>query len=115
LVAGRIAQDHRRLTNQVIPKEQTNEPHTQLGIGSAHQMTYRIKLFILVIALVVISNSLLAWANYRQCDTLLQAEIHRKARSIAATTAALLDPATAGAIRQRSTRDFKRSCARYET
>jgi len=102
LVAGRIAQDHRRLTNQVIPKEQTNEPHTQLGIGSAHQMTYRIKLFILVIALVVISNSLLAWANYRQCDTLLQAEIHRKARSIAATTAALLDPATAGAIRQRS-------------
>ena len=65
-------------------------------------MTYRIKLFILVIALVVISNSLLAWANYRQCDTLLQAEIHRKARSIAATTAALLDPATAAAIRQRS-------------
>src|SRR5580704_16861505 len=68
----------------------------------AHQITYRIKLFILVIALLVISNSLLVWANYRQCETLLQAEIHRKARSIAATTAALLDPATAGAIRQRS-------------
>jgi adenylate cyclase len=65
-------------------------------------MRYRMKLFILVIALVVISNSLLAWTSYRQCDTLLQAEIHRKARSIAATTAALLDPATASAIRQRS-------------
>jgi adenylate cyclase len=65
-------------------------------------MTYRMKLFILVITLIVISNSLLAWANYRQCDAMLQAEIHRKARSIAATTAALLDPATVGVIRQRS-------------
>jgi adenylate cyclase len=63
-------------------------------------MTYRMKLFILLSALVVICNGILAWTNYRHCNAMLQAEIHRKARSIAATAAAMIDPATAGTIRQ---------------
>jgi adenylate cyclase len=65
-------------------------------------MTYRVKLFILLIALVVIGNGILAAACYRRCKVLMQAEIHRKARSIAATTAALLNPIVVGAIRQRA-------------
>jgi adenylate cyclase len=63
-------------------------------------MTYRLKVLILLIGLVMVSNGILAWANYRQCDSMLQHEIHRKARSIAATAAALIDPATAAAIRE---------------
>jgi len=65
-------------------------------------MTYRLKLFIALIALVVMSNGVLAGADYRQCNAMLEQEIHRKARSIAATAAAMLDPGTAGVIRQRS-------------
>jgi adenylate cyclase len=65
-------------------------------------MTYRLKVFSLLIALVVISSTILAWVNYRECNTVLKVEIHRKARSIAATAAALLDPGLVAAIRQRN-------------
>lgn len=64
-------------------------------------MTYRLKVFSLLIALVVISSAILALVNYRECNSMLKVEIHRKARSIAATAAALLDPGLVGAIRQR--------------
>src|SRR6266705_6818012 len=65
-------------------------------------MKYRTKLFTLVVALVVITNGLLALASHRQCDTLLHEEVHRKLRSIAATAAALLDPDLTAAIRTRN-------------
>jgi adenylate cyclase len=55
-------------------------------------MSYRTKLLLMLITLVIASNGLLAAVNYRQCDSILKQEIHRKARSIASTTAALLDP-----------------------
>src|SRR5215472_4774039 len=65
-------------------------------------MTYRLKLFVALIALLIISHGILAGTNYRRCNAMLEQEIHRKARSIAATAAAMLDPGTAGVIRQRS-------------
>ncbi|MBV8454313.1 MAG: hypothetical protein JOZ29_18875, partial [Deltaproteobacteria bacterium] len=64
-------------------------------------MTYRTKLFTLLIGLVVISNGLLAGANYHECKSALESEIHRKSRSIAATAAALLDPELVRTIRRR--------------
>jgi adenylate cyclase len=64
-------------------------------------MTYRTKLFTLLIGLVVISNGLLAGANYFACKSTLEMEVHRKSRSIAATAAALLDPELVKTIRRR--------------
>jgi adenylate cyclase len=64
-------------------------------------MTYRAKLFMLLICLVVISNGLLASADYLECKSTLQTEIHRKSRAIAATVAALLDPKIVETIRHR--------------
>jgi len=64
-------------------------------------MTYRMKLFILIIALVVVSNGALAAINYFQCNSLLEVEVHRKARAIASTAAALIEPELVRAIRQR--------------
>lgn len=65
-------------------------------------MTYRRKLFTLLIGLVVISNGLLAGADYLECKSALEMEIHRKSRSIAATAAALLDPELVRTVRRRS-------------
>jgi len=42
-------------------------------------MRYRTKLLITLIGLVVIASGLLASINYLQCESLLRAEIHRKA------------------------------------
>jgi len=70
-------------------------------IRGPRYMTYRTKLFTLLIGLVVISNGLLAGANYFECKAALENEIHRKARSIAATAAALLDPELVRTIRRR--------------
>jgi adenylate cyclase len=64
-------------------------------------MTYRTKLFTLLIGLVVISNGLLAGANYLECKSTLEMEMHRKSRSIVATAAALLDPELVRTIRHR--------------
>ncbi len=61
-------------------------------------MTYRLKLFIVLGLLVVISNGVIAVVNYRHCDRLLRAEIHRKARAIASTVATLIDPAMVAAV-----------------
>ncbi len=55
-------------------------------------MTYRRQLFLLLLALVVVSTGLFAAASYRVCDRLLRHEVHRKVHSIAATTALFLDP-----------------------
>jgi adenylate cyclase len=54
-------------------------------------MTYRFKLFLLLAALVAITNSLLAYVNYQDCQRLLRTEIHRKVRAVASTTALLID------------------------
>jgi adenylate cyclase len=64
-------------------------------------MTYRTKLFTSLIGLVVFSNGLLASANYLECKSTLEVEIHRKTHSIAATAAALLDPDLVKAISRR--------------
>jgi adenylate cyclase len=64
-------------------------------------MTYRAKLFTLLISLFVISNGLLASADYFECKSTLEMEIHRKARSMAATAAALLDPEAVKSIKRR--------------
>lgn len=56
-------------------------------------MTYRRQLFLLLLALVVVSTGLFAAASYRVCDDLLRHEVHRKVHSIAATTALFLDSA----------------------
>ncbi|MGA2411561.1 MAG: adenylate/guanylate cyclase domain-containing protein, partial [Candidatus Binataceae bacterium] len=50
-------------------------------------------LFLLLFALVAVTNGILAYANYQTCQHLLQMEIHRKLRAVASTTATLLDPA----------------------
>ena len=65
-------------------------------------MKYRTKLFFLVVALVVITNALLAFASHRQCNVLLHQEVHRKLRSIAATAAVLLEADHVAAIRTRN-------------
>ena len=65
-------------------------------------MTYRAKLLTLLTCLVVISNGLLASANYVESKSMLEMEIHRKTRSIAATAAALLDPEIVKTIRHRA-------------
>ncbi len=65
-------------------------------------MTYRTKLFTLLICLVVISNGLLASANYLEFKSTLQMEIHRKSRAIAATIAGLLNPEMVESIRHRA-------------
>lgn len=64
-------------------------------------MTYRIKLFVALGSLVAISNGAIAAGSYRRCDRMLRAEIHRKARAIATTTATLVDPAAVAAIDSR--------------
>jgi adenylate cyclase len=61
-------------------------------------MTYRMKLFVWLGSLVVISNGLITAANYRRCNAMLHQEVHRKARAIASTIAALIDPAAVAAI-----------------
>ena len=38
-------------------------------------MTYRFKLFLLLAALVAITNSLLAYVNYQDCQRLLRTDI----------------------------------------
>jgi hypothetical protein len=65
-------------------------------------MTYRTKLFAMLLALVAATGGLLTWANYVKSTGLLQEEVHRKARSIASTAATLLDPDVIKAIRGRS-------------
>jgi hypothetical protein len=65
-------------------------------------MTYRMKLFILIIGLVIVSNGVLAATNYLQCNSMLETEVHRKARSIASTVAALIDPELVKAVQQRT-------------
>src|SRR5713226_2287407 len=65
-------------------------------------MTYRTKLFAMLLALVAVTGGLLTWANYVKSTGLLQEDVHRKARSIASTTAALLDPDAIKALRGRS-------------
>jgi len=65
-------------------------------------MTYRTKLFGMLLALVAAVGGLLTWTNYVKSKGLLQQEVHRKARSIASTTATLLDPDVIKAIRGRS-------------
>ncbi|MGH7931901.1 MAG: adenylate/guanylate cyclase domain-containing protein [Candidatus Binataceae bacterium] len=64
-------------------------------------MSHRTKLFVVLISLVVITNGLLATVNYFQCDSLLRQEFHRKARSIASTASALIDPEAIKMIRHR--------------
>jgi adenylate cyclase len=64
-------------------------------------MNYRTKLMTFLVGLVVLVNGLLAVAEYRRCQELLQQELHRKARAIVSTAAALLDPELVGAIRKR--------------
>jgi adenylate cyclase len=64
-------------------------------------MTHRTKLFVALLSLVLITNGLLAAINYRQCESMLQAEIHRKARSIVSTAAALIDPELVQAVHAR--------------
>jgi adenylate cyclase len=61
-------------------------------------MTYRMKLFVWLGSLVVISSGLITAANYRRCNAMLHQEVHRKARAIASTIAALIDPAAVAAI-----------------
>jgi len=56
-------------------------------------MTYRLKLFLLLFGLVAATNSILAYTNYQSCQRLLEAEIHRKLRAVASTSATLIDPA----------------------
>jgi adenylate cyclase len=63
-------------------------------------MTYRTKLMTLLVALVVLTNTLLAVVSYRRCQRLVEQEVHRKARSIVTTAAALLDPRLVGAIQK---------------
>lgn len=65
-------------------------------------MTYRAKLFLMLGMLVVASNGVIAAVTYRHCDRLLHIEVHRKARAIASTVAALLDPAAVAAISSRT-------------
>ena len=60
-------------------------------------MTYRLKLFVLLAALVAITNGLLTYVNYQDCQHLLRTEIHRKVRAVASTTALLVDPDLAAA------------------
>src|SRR5665213_1507338 len=64
-------------------------------------MTYRKKLFILLGSLVVVSNGIVALASFDHCKHLLRAEIHRKARAVASTIAALLDPKDVAVIDSR--------------
>jgi adenylate cyclase len=64
-------------------------------------MTYRMKLFVVLGSLVVISNGLIAAADYRRCTGMLHAEVHRKGRAIAGTLAALIDPVAVAAIDER--------------
>jgi adenylate cyclase len=66
------------------------------------RMRYRTKLLITLIGLVVIASGLLASINYLQCESLLRAEIHRKARSIASTAAALINPELVRAVQVRA-------------
>jgi adenylate cyclase len=70
--------------------------------GRRQEMTYRAKLFAMLLALVAGAGGLLTWANYAKSTGLLQQEVHRKARSIASTTAILLDPDVIRTIRDRS-------------
>jgi adenylate cyclase len=63
-------------------------------------MTYRRQLFLLLLALVVVSTGLFAGASYRICDRLLRHEVHRKVHSIAATTAMFLNPAIVAQLGQ---------------
>jgi adenylate cyclase len=74
-------------------------PVTKWG---GRRMRYRTKLFIALIGLVVITNGLLASINYLQCESLLQDEVHRKARSIASTAAALINPELVSAVQVRA-------------
>jgi hypothetical protein len=60
------------------------------------------KLFILIIGLVIVSNGVLAATNYLQCNSMLKTEVHRKARSIASTVAALIDSELVKAIQRRT-------------
>ena len=64
-------------------------------------MTYRTKLFVVLVSLVIISSGAIAASNFRRCQRMLHAEIHRKARAIASTAATLLDPALVAAIDSR--------------
>jgi adenylate cyclase len=65
-------------------------------------MTYRRKLLILLLGLIVITNGVVALANFRRCNRMLETEVHRKARAVASTTAALIDPVMIEATRARA-------------
>jgi adenylate cyclase len=64
------------------------------------EMTYRTKLMTLLVGLVVLTNGLLAVVNFHRCHTLIEQEVHRKARSIVSTAASLINPSLVGVIRQ---------------
>ncbi|HKV54387.1 MAG TPA: adenylate/guanylate cyclase domain-containing protein [Candidatus Binataceae bacterium] len=64
-------------------------------------MSFRVKLLLLLIGLVMATGALLSAAYYRRCHAMIETEIHRKARSIASTTAALLDPEVVRAASRR--------------
>ncbi|MGH8010989.1 MAG: adenylate/guanylate cyclase domain-containing protein [Candidatus Binataceae bacterium] len=65
-------------------------------------MKYRSKLFAAVIALVVVTNVALAGVGYYRGRELLQIEVHRKVRSIAEATAALIPVSLVQAIHSRA-------------
>jgi adenylate cyclase len=62
------------------------------------RMTYRLRLFLLLFALVATAGGFLSYVNYRNCQRLLRTEIHRKVRAVASTTAYLIDPNLAYAV-----------------
>jgi adenylate cyclase len=62
-------------------------------------MSYRTKLTVALLLLVVVTNGLLGFASYRRSNALLEIEIHRKFRSIAESAAVLLNPADVQVLR----------------
>jgi adenylate cyclase len=62
-------------------------------------MTYRRQLFLVLVALALVSTGMFAVASYRICNHLLRREVHRKVHSIAATAVLFLDPSDIAAIR----------------
>jgi adenylate cyclase len=72
----------------------------ELSGAALGEMSYLTKLMTLLVGLAVLTNGLLALVNYRRCHALIEQEVHRKARSIVSTAAALLNPTLVEAIRQ---------------
>lgn len=64
-------------------------------------ITYRTELLLVLLSLVLVSTGLFATASYRICNYLVRREVHRKAHSIASTTAVFLDPAAVATVARR--------------